>query len=120
MAYGEPDPGSGSVLAVSFIRFDGRSLSRYLKMFKICFAITWAVRPEPKPVIKKKFYNCVGSSLSRSRYINKQFLILQLRGLSRDYAAAGQHHSGPMAYGEPDPRSGTALAIFLFVMMAAA
>jgi hypothetical protein len=55
MAYGEPDPGSGSVLAVSFIRFDGRSLSRYLKMFKICFAITWAVRPEPKPVIKKKF-----------------------------------------------------------------
>jgi hypothetical protein len=82
-----------------FVCYDGRSLSRWLKMLKICFAITWAVRPEPKPVIfKKKFYNYVGSGLSRSRYINKQFLILQLRGLSWDYAAAGQHHSFSLSH----------------------
>jgi hypothetical protein len=30
-AYGEPDPGSGTVLAVFIICFDGRSRSRWLK-----------------------------------------------------------------------------------------
>jgi hypothetical protein len=95
MAYGEPDPRSGTALAVFFVCFDGRSLSRWLKMLKIWFFYVGCTAEAEACVFKKIFYNYVGSSLSRSRYIKKQFFILQLRGLSRDYAAAGQHHSFP-------------------------
>jgi hypothetical protein len=65
-----------------------------VEMLIICFAITWAVRPEPKPVIK---------------------IILRLRGLFA-LAGAGSGSTPQLtlfSYGSTDSGSGSSFAVVL-------
>jgi hypothetical protein len=105
MAYGEPDPRSGTALAVFFVCFDGRSLSRWLKMLKIWF-FTWAVRPKPKPVFLKKFFTITWArALAGAVILKNNFLFCSYVGSLGITLQRVNTTAFPFSYGSTDSGS---------------